>query len=151
MVFTEIIGVVLLGTAATLLPMLIENMWPVGSWQWGVLITSLTVSGVILICWNRWVPKARVMRSLILAFVVIVVMWLAISIYRDISEKWIWVHSSLPVEKQIEIKADCKMRAIEALNVPETSYGSLEYQFARRDYINACMRRHGFYLRAITE
>ncbi|MCY3688813.1 MAG: hypothetical protein OXG90_07485 [Gammaproteobacteria bacterium] len=55
-----------------------------------------------------------------------------------------WIHPSLSENEQDVIRAECRMRAYEAIPTPESPYVS--YLSARENYFDACLISQGFTL-----
>ena len=57
--------------------------------------------------------------------------------------KWIWTHPTLSAAEQEKAKADCKMRAFDAIG----GSGTISATGARNDYRAACLTAKGFVIR----
>ena len=55
----QIVGVMLFGSIPSFLPLWLEDMWSVGSWQWGALTVACLIVGIVLINWDRWSISIR--------------------------------------------------------------------------------------------
>ena len=57
------VGILLVGAMPTFLVSWLETLWPMGSWQWGVLTIFCAVAGPVLILWDsRIAPKLRLLN-----------------------------------------------------------------------------------------
>ena len=84
-----------------------------------------------------------ILKIAVIVCVILLLFWL----FEDMDDKWIWIHPSLPESEQQKIRNECRLRSFEAIEFPDhPANRTLEYNYARRDYVNACLKSHGFEL-----
>ena len=161
----QIVGVMLFGSIPSFLPLWLEDMWPVGSWQWGALTLGCLVVGIALINWDRWsvsFPKISFVVSedssqkssndiwfdsfltvtAGLGFFVLLAFcnaYLEESLYGRQ-----WHHSAFSADETQKAEDACVMKAYEAIGG-----GKFQRQHDRQDYIDSCMESQGFIRRKV--
>ena len=129
-----------------------------GNVSLGELSAELRVEAVPPLPWHRklWsrirlglkgikekVNFARLLNIAVIVCVALFLFWL----FEDMDDTRIWIHPSLPENEQQKIRNECRLRSFEAIEFPDhPANRTLEYNYARRDYMNACLESHGFEL-----